>query len=74
MANKIDKLTPEQEAQIAVYRAKGLEIGLNTEPTDRVKLSMLSKNSMRSLISLFQMSSSSSVHLLKHKLLPMNSL
>jgi len=37
MANKIDKLTPEQEAQIAVYRAKGLQIGLNTEPTDRLK-------------------------------------
>ena len=36
MADKIDKLTPEQEAQIAVYRDTGLKIGLATGPTERV--------------------------------------
>ena len=36
MANKIDKLTPEQEAQIAVYRSKGLQIGLNTDPLHKI--------------------------------------
>lgn len=32
---KIDKLTPEQEAQINVYRDMGIEIGLATGPTNR---------------------------------------
>jgi len=32
--SKIDKLTPEQEAQLEVYANKWLEIGLSTEPVD----------------------------------------
>ena len=35
MTDKIDKLTPEQEALIPVIRDKWIEIGLSTEPTDR---------------------------------------
>lgn len=33
----IDKLTPEQEALIPVYRDRYLAIGLSTEPCDRVR-------------------------------------
>ena len=32
---KIEKLTPEQESQLAVYRDKWLKIGLSCEPADR---------------------------------------
>lgn len=32
---KIDKLTPEQEALLPVYRDKWIKIGLSTEPCDR---------------------------------------
>ena len=34
---KIDKLTPEQEALIPVYRQKWKAIALSTEPIDRQK-------------------------------------
>jgi hypothetical protein len=34
---KIDKLTPEQEKMLPVYEKRYLEIGLSTEPCDRVK-------------------------------------
>ena len=35
MSKLIDKLTPEQEAMIPVYRERYLQIGLSTEPCDR---------------------------------------
>jgi hypothetical protein len=34
---KIDKLTPEQEAMLPVYEEKYLKIGLSTEPCDRAR-------------------------------------
>jgi hypothetical protein len=33
--SKIERLTPEQEAQLAVYRQKWTDIGLSTQPADR---------------------------------------
>lgn len=37
MAEKITKLTPEQESQIPVYQERYRAIGLSTQPTDRAK-------------------------------------
>ena len=39
----IEKLTPEQEALISVYRNKWIEIAFRTEPMDRLKASELVK-------------------------------
>jgi hypothetical protein len=36
--SKIEKLTPEQEALMPVYRDRWLEIGLSTAPTDKDKI------------------------------------
>lgn len=35
MTTKIDKLTPEQEKLLPVYRDEWLAVGLNTQPADR---------------------------------------
>jgi len=37
MKEKVDKLTPEQEADLAVWRDKGLAAGLNTDRIDKEK-------------------------------------
>lgn len=46
---KIDKLTPEQEAMLPVYEKRYLEIGLSTEPCDRVRAETAIKESYKYL-------------------------